>query len=133
LTALLEVEDLHVEIPLTAGRLHAVRGVNFEVSRGEVLGIVGESGCGKSLTSLALMSLLPPRARRSAAAIRFEGRELTALSRRRMAELRGDRVAMIFQEPMTSLNPVLTIGDQLEEVWLRHRPGGRAASLARSL
>jgi peptide/nickel transport system ATP-binding protein len=130
---LLEVEDLHVEIPLASGRLLAVRGVDLTVSRGEVLGIVGESGCGKSLTSLALMSLLPRRARRRAAAIRFEGRELSRLSRRRMGELRGDRVSMIFQEPMTSLNPVLTIGEQLEEVWLRHRPGGRAAAKARAL
>ena len=133
MSLLLEVEDLHVEIPLTGGRLQAVRGIDLAVDRGEVLCIVGESGCGKSMTSLALMSLLPARARRRAAAIRFEGLELTGLSKRRMSELRGDRVGMIFQEPTTSLNPVLTIGEQLEEVWLRHRRGGRAAARARAL
>ncbi len=133
MSPLLEVEGLHVEIPLSSGRLRAVRGVDLTVGKGEVLGIVGESGCGKSLTSLALLDLLPRRARRRASVLRFEGQDLTSLSPRRMSALRGDRISMIFQEPMTSLNPVITIGEQLEEVWLRHRPGGRAAARTRAL
>jgi len=118
---LLEVRDLHVDIPLAHGSLRAVRGIDFHVDRGELLCIVGESGCGKSLTSLALMNLLPSRARRRAAALRFAGQDLTALPERRMADLRGNRMAMIFQEPMTSLNPAYTIGNQLTEALTRHR------------
>ncbi len=118
---LLEVRDLHVDIPLGHGTLHAVRGIDFHVDRGELVCLVGESGCGKSLTSLALMGLLPSRARRRAAALRFAGAELTALPERRMADLRGNRMAMIFQEPMTSLNPAYTIGNQLTEALSRHR------------
>ncbi len=129
---LLEVRDLRVEIPLEKGVLNAVRGVSFEVARGETLCIVGESGCGKSLTSLAVMGLLPKRARRTAAALRFDRQEMAGLPERKMARLRGDRMAMIFQEPMTSLNPAYTIGDQLEEVFLAHRGEGRRAARARA-
>jgi peptide/nickel transport system ATP-binding protein len=128
----LSVRDLRVEIPVSGGTLHAVRGLDFDVAKGETLCIVGESGCGKSLTSLALMDLLPSRARRSAARLEMDGIDLQALSRRRMDDLRGDRMAMIFQEPMTSLNPAYTIGDQLCEAWLRHKGGARGKARDRA-
>jgi peptide/nickel transport system ATP-binding protein len=115
------VRDLDVEIPLAAGVLHPVREVSFSVKRGETLCIVGESGCGKSLTALAVMGLLPRRARRRAARLALDGIDLVAASPAQMADLRGNRMAMIFQEPMTSLNPAYTVGNQLEEMLLRHR------------
>jgi len=121
MTALLEVEGLHVDIALAAGLLKAVRDVSFSVDRGRTLALVGESGCGKSLTALAVMDLLPPRAQRRAETLRFEGLDLRKARTRRMADLRGNKIAMIFQEPMTSLNPCYTIGNQLEEALLRHR------------
>jgi len=132
-SALLEVDGLVVDIPLAAGMLHPVRDVSFSVARGEVLCIVGESGCGKSLTSLALMDLLPRRARRAARRLAFDGIDLLRLTERAMADLRGDRMAMVFQEPMTSLNPCFTIGTQLTEVLLRHRRVGRAAARERAV
>ena len=118
---ILEVSGLSVEIPLPAGMLHPVQNLSFHVDRGETLAIVGESGCGKSLTSLALMDLLPPKAVRSAATLELDGRDLRGLRERQMADLRGNRMSMIFQEPMTSLNPAYTIGDQLIEALRRHR------------
>ena len=118
---ILEVDGLTVDIPVSAGMLHPVRDVSFSVQRGETLCIVGESGCGKSLTSLAIMGLLPQKAILTARTLSFEGTELVGLSERRMGDLRGDRMAMIFQEPMTSLNPAYTIGNQLEEMLKRHR------------
>jgi peptide/nickel transport system ATP-binding protein len=132
LTAILAVDGLDVEIPLAQGVLHPVRGVGFEVARGETLCIVGESGCGKSLTALALMDLLPKRARRRARRLEFAGTDLVGIGQRRMEDIRGDRMAMIFQEPMTSLNPSYTIGNQLAEAYLRHRggPGGAARERA---
>jgi len=133
LSPILEVAALDVRIPLAAGMLHPVRDVSFGVAPGETLCIVGESGCGKSLTSLAIMDLLPKRARRSAERLRFDGIDLAALREREMADIRGDRMAMIFQEPMTSLNPSYTIGNQLEEALLRHRKGTRAAARERAV
>ena len=130
---LLRVEDLRVSIPLDEGTLNAVRGISFDVHRGETLCIVGESGCGKSLTSLAVMGLLPKRARRTATRLAFDGAEIGTLPERRMARLRGDRMAMIFQEPMTSLNPAYTIGNQLEEMFRAHRSDGRRAAHARAI
>jgi peptide/nickel transport system ATP-binding protein len=118
---LLTVEGLSVDIPVPSGILRAVRDISFSVRRGETLCIVGESGCGKSMTALALMDLLPRRARRSARALRFGGRDLATIDAAAMNALRGDRLAMIFQEPMTALNPAYTIGNQLEEVYRRHR------------
>mgnify|MGYP000847458564 CR=1 FL=1 len=119
--ALLEVEDLVIDIPTAMGTLHAVSGVSFSLERGETLAIVGESGSGKSMTSLALMDLLPKRVQRRAAKITFDGEDLTKISASRMRRLRGDRMAMIFQEPMTSLNPAFTIGAQLMEALTCHR------------
>ncbi len=133
MSAILEVEALDVKIPLAHGILHPVRNVSFSVARGETFCIVGESGCGKSLTSLAIMDLLPKRAQRSATRLVFAGSDLAQLGERRMADIRGDRMAMIFQEPMTSLNPSYTIGNQLEEVLLRHRRSGRSAARERAV
>jgi peptide/nickel transport system ATP-binding protein len=133
MSALLQVEGLRVEIPTPMGLLHAVRGVDLALEAGETLCLVGESGCGKSLTALALMGLLPRAARRSATRFAFAGEDLQRAGERRMADLRGNRLAMIFQEPMTSLNPSWSIGNQLEEGWLRHRGGARAAARERAL
>src|SRR5262245_4422781 len=99
----LTVEDLRVDLPVPAGTLHAVQGVSFQVDRGETVCIVGESGCGKTLTALAVMDLLPPRARRSVGRLELAGRSLASISERQMADVRGAGLAMIFQEPMTSL------------------------------
>jgi len=121
LSVLLDVVDLRVDLPTPAGMLRAVRGIDLTVSKGETLCIVGESGCGKSLTSLTLMGLLPRFAHRRAARMQFEGTNLLSLSERALADIRGDRMAMIFQEPMTSLNPAYTIGNQLAETLRRHR------------
>jgi peptide/nickel transport system ATP-binding protein len=133
MSALLQVERLEVRIPLATGMLHPVRQVSFSLARGEMLCIVGESGCGKSLTALSLMDLLPRRAERSAARLVFDGIDLLRLGERRMADLRGDRMAMIFQEPMTSLNPAYTVGNQLAEVLQRHRKASRAAARERAV
>ncbi|MCD5996233.1 ABC transporter ATP-binding protein [Pseudomonas sp. CDFA 602] len=130
--ALLHVENLRVEIPLGQDTLHAVRGLDFAVERGEMLCIVGESGCGKSLTSLALMDLLPRKARRTATRLSLDGIDMLTQSERQMCDLRGNRLAMIFQEPMTSLNPAYSIGDQLCEVLTRHRKVSRKDAMLRA-
>src|SRR5438067_3763526 len=121
--ALLEVENLRTSFRMErGGEFHAVDGVSFTLEAGKTLGIVGESGCGKSVTSLSIMGLLPKgQGRISAGSIRFEGRDLATLSPQEMRALRGNRMAMIFQEPMTSLNPAFTIGDQLVEAIRAHR------------
>jgi peptide/nickel transport system ATP-binding protein len=120
--ALLEVEDLRTYFATDAGEFRAVDGVSFKVEAGETLGIVGESGCGKSVTSLSVMGLLPPRISRVAGgSIRFKGDDLLALDESAKRDLRGNRLAMIFQEPMTSLNPAFTIGDQIIEGLIRHK------------
>ena len=129
----LEVKNLNVDLPLPAGLLHAVRNVSFEVKRGETLSLVGESGCGKSLTALAVMDLLPPGAGRRAERMEFEGIDLLTINPLQMADLRGGRMAMIFQEPMTSLNPCYTIGDQLEEALLQHRKMPRRQARQRAV
>ena len=118
---ILDVEKLTVDIPLASGVLHPVQGISLHVDRGETLCIVGESGCGKSLTSLAIMDLLPSKARRDATRIRLGDQDLLNIGERRMADIRGNRMSMIFQEPMTSLNPAYTIGNQLTEALRRHR------------
>ena len=124
--ALLEVEDLHVRLPVGSGTLHAVRGVDLTVARGRTLCLVGESGSGKSMTALALLGLSPRGAEVTAHRIALEGRPHDPKT------LRGHRVAMIFQEPMTALNPVFTIGDQLSAVHRRHRGGTDEAARARA-
>jgi peptide/nickel transport system ATP-binding protein len=120
--ALLDIRSLSIQFPGPAGaRLPAVSNVSFSISPGEVLGLVGESGSGKSVTALAIMGLLPPQAQLSGE-ICLEDRELTALSNDQMRELRGSRIAIIFQEPMTALNPVMRAGDQIAEAILAHAP-----------
>ncbi|HVS86517.1 MAG TPA: ABC transporter ATP-binding protein [Gaiellaceae bacterium] len=119
--ALLEVSDLRTYFGTRRGEVHAVDGVSFSVEKGKTLGIVGESGCGKSVTALSIMGLLPtPPARLVSGTISFDGRELTELSQRELEDVRGRQIAMIFQDPMTSLNPTLTIGTQLTETMTRH-------------
>ena len=118
---ILEVRDLHTQFNTLDGVVRAVDGVSFEVKRGETLGIVGESGCGKSVTALSILRLIPAETGRIASgSIKFEGEELTTLGEGAMKRLRGHRISMIFQEPMTSLNPVLTVGTQIAENVVRH-------------
>ena len=127
--ALLQVRDLRVEFASSSGRVHAVNGVSFDVEAHELLGIVGESGCGKSVTSLAILRLLPkPAGRITGGQVTFDGTDLLHLNDETMRDLRGRQVAMIFQDPMTSLNPVTTIGEQLVEVVQAHtKLNGKAA------
>ncbi|MDX7898497.1 ABC transporter ATP-binding protein [Aeromonas media] len=120
---ILEVRDLEVEFTVDDGKIKVLDGVSFQVAPGQTLGIVGESGCGKSVTSLAIMGLLPrPHGQVVAGSIRFQGEELLTLAPDQMYRVRGNRISMIFQEPMTALNPVQTVGDQLMEVFHLHRP-----------
>ena len=128
---LLTVEDLALRV--TDGRANIVDGIGFTVAPGETLCIVGESGCGKSVTALSLMGLLamPPLQLVSGRA-EFDGQDLLRLTPRQMSAIRGDRISMIFQEPMTSLNPVYRIGDQIAEVVLRHRDVSKAEARARA-
>ena len=133
MTALLEVDGLSIAFPATAGDFRPVRDVSFSVDRGETLCIVGESGCGKSLTALALMGLLPKRARRDARRLELQGRDLVGLTERQLADIRGRRMAMVFQEPMTSLNPAYTVGEQLEETYRRHNSSGRGVARDRAV
>jgi peptide/nickel transport system ATP-binding protein len=129
MTAVLELTNLHVTF---GNAVSAVRGISLEVNRGETHCLVGESGCGKSVTALAIMGLLARGAHRTADVLRFHDFDLTRLSERGMARLRGDKLAMIFQEPMTSLNPAYTIGSQMAEVLERHRGVSRAKALDRA-
>ncbi len=129
---LLDVRDLTVTLPTAQGRRAALRGVSFTLDRGATLGLVGESGCGKSLTALALMGLLPDGAE-VAGSIRFDGRELTVLDDTAMGALRGDRIGMVFQEPMTALNPVHRIGNQIAESLRLHKQMNAAAARAEAL
>jgi len=117
---LLQVTDLEVRFTTRDRTVHAVNGVTFVLRPGETLGIVGESGCGKSVTSLAMLGLLPRSGSTPVGSVRFDGHDLLKLSRARLRELRGRDVAMIFQDPMTSLNPVLTVGRQLTETLRAH-------------
>jgi peptide/nickel transport system ATP-binding protein len=120
--ALLDVEDLSVTFSRRGQRtVHAVDGVSFSVDAGEVVGLVGESGCGKSVTSLALMGLLPRRGAQVSGSANFDGTDLIALDQRSMRDIRGKDVAMIFQDPLSSLNPVVPVGIQVTEVLVRHR------------
>lgn len=118
--ALIEVRDLSVELQTHRGPAHAVRNVSFALDRGDTLGLIGESGSGKSITAMALLGLLPENARVTGSIV-FDGQELVGRSEREMCALRGDRIGMIFQEPMTALNPVHTIGRQVAEPLRLHR------------
>jgi dipeptide transport system ATP-binding protein len=131
--ALLEVRNLTVSFETASGRFYAVRGIDLSVDVGEVLAIVGESGSGKSVAMLAVMGLLPPIATVSADMLRFEGRDLLALSPRQRRDLSGSEMAMIFQEPVASLNPCFTVGFQIEETLREHTGLDAAARRARAV
>jgi peptide/nickel transport system ATP-binding protein len=124
---LLTVESLETHFATNQGVLRAVDGVSFTIDRGEVLGLVGESGCGKSVTSLSIMRLVPPPGRIAGGKVLFEGEDLLAKDGEAMRRVRGARIAMVFQEPMTSLNPVFSIGDQIASAILAHGGGKREA------
>src|SRR3954451_2469697 len=126
---LLTIEGLRTTFQTRSGEVAAVDGVDISVDRGRTLGIVGESGCGKSVLSLSVMRLVPPPGRISAGQIVFQGRNLLDLSLAEMRDIRGNRIAMIFQEPMTSLNPVFTAGDQITEAMRAHDRSASAAAL----
>jgi peptide/nickel transport system ATP-binding protein len=131
---LLKVEDLRVEFQTRRGRALVLNGVDFEIRGGETLCVVGESGCGKSMTALALLRLIPsPPGRISSGRVMFQGEDLVAAGMERMREVRGNRISMIFQEPMTSLNPVLTVGDQIGESLRLHAGLDANAARARAI
>jgi peptide/nickel transport system ATP-binding protein len=132
MTALLEVENLQTHFRTTDGVNRAVDGVSFEIAAGETLAIVGESGCGKSVTANSILRLVPEPPGKIVGSVRFGGRELLSLSDRKMRSVRGKDIGMIFQEPMTSLNPVLTIGYQLAETLHEHEGFKRPAARKRS-
>ena len=129
---LLEVRDLRVRLRTARGPAQAVRGLSFSLERGRTLGVVGESGCGKSVTALALMGLLPESATVSGS-VRFAGRELLGLPDAELCRLRGDRIAMVFQEPMSALNPLHTVGRQVAEPLRLHRRLDAAAARAEAV
>jgi peptide/nickel transport system ATP-binding protein len=130
--ALLEVNHLRVRLNTARGPAEALRGVDFTLARGATLGLIGESGCGKSMTAMALMGLLPTGAEVSGS-ICLNGQELVGASEAAMCALRGNRIGMVFQEPMTALNPLHTIGDQVAEPLRLHRGMGRAEARAEAL
>jgi len=131
--ALLSVEGLRTQFETSAGTVRAVDGVSFAIERGEMLGLVGESGCGKSVTSLSIMRLVPPPGRITGGRVRLEGEELLDKDDEAMRRVRGARMAMVFQEPMTSLNPVFTIGDQVAAAVRAHAGVGRRAAWERAV
>jgi peptide/nickel transport system ATP-binding protein len=131
---LLDVRDLSVEFQTRKGIARVLEGVSFALARGSTLGLVGESGCGKSMTALAIMRLIPdPPGRITAGSVRFEGSDLLRLDDAAMRDIRGNRVSMIFQEPMTSLNPVFTVGEQIAEAVRLHQRLDRRAAHARAI
>jgi len=130
---LLEIKDLHTEIRLRRSTVHAIGGVNLSVDPGECLGIVGESGCGKTITALSVMRLLPNGGHIVGGSITLDGRDITHLDDVAMQDVRGNVVGMIFQDPMTSLNPTMTIGDQIAESVRLHRGADKKAGLERAV
>ena len=134
MTVVLEVRELRTQFTTDDGEFAAVEGVSFSVEAGRTLAIVGESGCGKSVTALSIMGLVPsPPGRIAGGSIRFEGTELVGAPESRLQDLRGNGIAMIFQEPMSSLNPVFTIGEQIVEGLLRHRRISRGEAALRAI
>ena len=118
---LLEIKDLETRFETDSGILRAVDGVSLSLNRGEILGLVGESGCGKSMTALSIMRLVPPPGKIVSGQVLLEGKDILAMSDDDVRLLRGDRISMIFQEPMSALNPVFTVGDQVAEILRVHR------------
>jgi oligopeptide/dipeptide ABC transporter ATP-binding protein len=133
-TPLLEVEDLHVEFDTYGGTVHAVRGVSFTVEPGETLAIVGESGCGKSVSVQSIMGLIPmPPGRITRGSARLKGHDILRSKQIDRADVRGDEIGMIFQDPMTSLNPTMTIGDQIAETLIVHRQYSKKRAADRAI
>jgi len=130
---ILEVDDLRVEFWTARGTIYAVNGISFKVAPGEMMGIVGESGCGKSVTALALLGILPRAGKVVAGSARFDGKDLLKLSDHELRRIRGKEIAMIFQDPMTSLNPVLTIGRQIVEPLETHFGMARRVAMRRAI
>ncbi len=130
---LLEVRGLYTSFHTRDGLVRAVDGIDFHVDRGEIVGLVGESGCGKSVTSLSIMRLVAPPGRIESGTIEFDGRDLLKVSEEEMRKLRGDRISMVFQQPTSSLNPVWTVGRQIEEVLQIHRGMKGSAAHARAV
>ena len=133
LAPLLEVQNLRTHFRTPGGIVRAVDGVSFHVNAGEVLAIVGESGCGKSVTAMSILRLIPEPPGKSAGAVLFEGRDLLTTRERDMRRIRGNEISMIFQEPMTSLNPVLTIGRQIGEALRLHQGLSKADAMSRAI
>ena len=132
-TPLLEVQDLHVRFDTLTGPARSVNGVSYTVRAGQTLGVVGESGCGKSVTALSIMRLLSTPPAHVEGAVLLDGTDLLQLGEREMRRIRGNRISMIFQEPMTSLNPVMSIGRQIAETVRLHQGASRAEALARAV
>ncbi|EYE87822.1 peptide ABC transporter ATP-binding protein [Fervidicella metallireducens AeB] len=130
---LLKVQDLHTSFFTYAGEVKAVRGISFDLDRGEAIGIVGESGCGKSVTMMSILRLLTDTGKIKKGNAYFEGRDLTKLTNEEMLKIRGNEISMIFQDPMTSLNPVFTIGDQLREPLIRHKKMNKAEASKKAI
>lgn len=129
----LQVKDLELWFDNDRGSVKILNGISFDIYKGETLGIVGESGCGKSVTSLSIMRLLQSPPARFAGSIKLQDKELLKLSERQMQSIRGNRISMIFQEPMTSLNPVFTIGDQLIETFMQHQGLSKSEAWAKGI
>ena len=132
MATLLEVKNLETRFKVRSGYIYAVNGVSFSLDKGEMLGVVGESGCGKSVTMMSLIKLLPPAAQITSGSVKLEGVELTTLNKKELNAVRGAKVGMIFQDPMTSLNPFLKIGLQLAEGLVYHKKMTMADALKRS-
>lgn len=131
---ILEVKDLNISFHTFAGEVKAIRGVNFDLKKGETLAIVGESGSGKSVTTKAIMKLLPPsNSEIKQGEILFEGKDLTKLTDRQMQKIRGKDISMIFQDPMTSLNPTMTVGKQITEPLIKHQNMSKSAARERAV
>jgi peptide/nickel transport system ATP-binding protein len=130
---LLQVRDLKVQFFTDDGAVRAVDGISFDIRSGEILGMVGESGCGKSVTALSILRLLSPTGKIVSGEINFRGKDLLHSSEREMQQVRGNQISMIFQEPMTSLNPVITVGDQVAESLILHKRMGRKEALAETI
>ncbi len=130
---LLEVSNLQTHFPTRAGLVRAVNDVSFHINEGELLGLVGESGCGKSITALSIMRLIYPPGKIAAGSISFKGEEITTASEERLRQIRGNDIAMIFQDPMTSLNPVFTVGEQIAEALRLHRKLDKKAAWAAAI
>ena len=129
---LLEIEDLHTHIVLREGTVRAVDGVSLYVDPGETLGIVGESGCGKTMTALSIMDLLPVGGHIADGSIHLDGRQISGLSDEQMRNIRGNEIGMIFQDPLTSLNPTMTVGKQIAEAVQLHREVSREQAMERA-